>query len=635
MATRRSSQLTIGFSPVWKRQAAWDVPVPGIELTRAFPATSRNYLDLDETTEDIMDCTGEDFLFELLTAWFARLNIDMDFDPDVFAGLAAGAFGVAGAPTVGSDAIQNEAMTAGGGTRTLAFQVGANSQTTPSLAWNAPAHVIQKALTDLSNVGVGAGAADEVQTETVTASGGDRTLEFMGHVTAPLAYNANAGTIQAALEALPNVAPGDITVAGAGPYTYTFAGAYAKTDVPLIVVGTGGLTGGTSSIVETTAGQADSISVTNPTASLEVQQEVMTASSGTRTLTFAGQTTAPINYDATASQIQTALETLSNVAPGDIIVTEPVAGTYRYTFDGAYRYANVGAIVSDGTLLVGGTSTMSPVQAGSIGVFIYTFAGDLGSQQVNLIVPNTFNLTGGTSVFTMASAGEGYEHLITRLAGYTLPLFTFYIGFRGSDKQPVIFKNVVVNSIRVRSASRERVTASVELIGSAEFINAVGYTMPPCMDIIPLRFGDCKMSINDVDYIANNLGREFEWSYSNDVVPRFDGAGINSTRHERADSRPTNYNMFVLGEPGDPLDIMAKLRQSFNTFLQLGPDGRNVKVIAPQCFIKLAPTPVRFGGDPAESELALVGRPRKVSGDASTPINIEAQISTSVALLGT
>lgn len=94
----------------------------------------------------------------------------------------------------------------------------------------------------------------EVQTETVTATGGTRTLNFGGQVTAPIAYNANAAAIQAALEALPNVAPGDVVVAGAGPYTYTFGGAYAGNDVPLLVVGTTGLTGGTSSVAATSGG---------------------------------------------------------------------------------------------------------------------------------------------------------------------------------------------------------------------------------------------------------------------------------------------------------------------------------------------------------------------------------------------
>ena len=429
MSTRRASQLTIAYDPEWKRQSAWDVPMDGAELTRAFPATSRNYFDLDETIEDVDDCTGEDFLFELLTGQFARLNIDMDFDPDVFAGPAAFAYGVAAAPTGGTDEVQTETMTATGGTRTLTVQTGANSQTTTPLAW-----------------------------------------------------------------------------------------------------------------------------------------------------------------DAVAATIQTALEALSNVAPGDILVT----GT---------------------------------------GPYVYTFAGNLADQDVNTIAVNTFSLTGGSSSFAVTTPGVGKTHAITRLTGYTLPFFTLYVGFRGSDQQPVIFKNIVVNSFRVRSASREKVTANIELIGSADLVQAVGFTMPDCQDILPIRFGDCKAWIAGTDYIASNLMKEFEYYFQNDVVPKFDGSGINSTRHERADKRPNQYSWFVLGEPGDSTDDMAGLRASFPVILQLGLDGRHVKCTSPQTLVKRAPTPVRFGGDPPESELALIGRPRKVSGDATTPTTISAVIANSATLL--
>lgn len=427
---RRASQLAIAYDPEWKKQSAWDVPIDAAELTRAFPATSRNYLDLDETIEDVDDCTGEDLLFEQLLGRFARLNIDMDFDPDVFAGPAAFAYGVAAAPSGGTDEVQTETVTATGGTRTLTVQTGANTQTT-----------------------------------------------------APIAWDADAATIQAALEALSNVAAGDIIVSGLGPFVYTFSG--------------------------------------------------------------------------------------------------------------------------------------TPVE----------------KQDVNLIAVNTYALTGGSSSFAVTTPGVGLLHAITRLTGYTLPLTTFYVGFRGSSEQPVIFKNVVVNSFRVRSASREKVTASIELIGSGDLDYAVGFTMPDCQDILPIRFGDCKVSIAGTDYVAANLVREFEYYFQNDVTPKFDGSGIDSTRHERADKRPSQYNFFILGEPGDATDDLAKLRQSFVVALQLGPDGRNVTCTSPQALVKLAPSPIRFGGDPPESELAIVARPRKVSGDATTPTTISARIAAQTTLL--
>lgn len=111
---------------------------------------------------------------------------------------------------------------------------------------------------------IGAGGTNEVQTETLDAGvdGGTRTLKFGPYTTAPIAWNASAATIKAAmLAAMPNLTTADITVAGSGPYTYTFSGAYAGANVPLLQVDPALLTDGgvapatTGSVIaETTPG---------------------------------------------------------------------------------------------------------------------------------------------------------------------------------------------------------------------------------------------------------------------------------------------------------------------------------------------------------------------------------------------
>lgn len=549
MAQRRAAQLTIGYDPQWRQQSAWDVPLDKSLLTKAFPATSRNYLDIDTTVEDIDDCTGENLLIELVTAEVARLNIDFDVDPDVLAGIAAFAYGTAAAPTGGTNEVQIETLTATGGTRSLTVQVGANAQTTTDIPFNAAATTIQAALEALSNVAAGdivvsdtGSPVNEVQTETLDGDvdGGTRTLTVTNPVTgvtattAPIAWNANNAAIQAALELLANVDPADIVVAGSGPYTYTFSG---------------------------------------------------------------------VNF----------------------------------------KHANVALLVVDATLLTaGGGPVASPpgsaiVQTtpGSTGTRTYTFAQAFGTADVNMIVPYDYYLTGGTSTFAESTPGVGKTHAITRLSGYTLPLMTLYVGFRGSSEQPKIFKNVVVNSFRVRSASREKVTCSVELIGSGELADASGYTMPDCQDIVPLRFGDCKVSFGGVDYIATQKAREFEYYFQNDVNPKFDGAGIYATRHERADKRPSQISAFILGEPGDALYDLALARTYLTTFIQCGPAGRHITFNAPAAIVKLAPSPIRFGGDPPESEMAIIARPKKTIGDANTPTTVTAVIGTTATLLTT
>lgn len=110
----------------------------------------------------------------------------------------------------------------------------------------------------------GAGA-NEVQTVTITGTptGGTFVLTFGDVATTDIAYNAAAATVQTALQALPGIGAGNVTVAGSagGPYTVTFTGALADQNVPALTA-TSDLTGGTSPAVNVatiTQGAAGSI----------------------------------------------------------------------------------------------------------------------------------------------------------------------------------------------------------------------------------------------------------------------------------------------------------------------------------------------------------------------------------------
>lgn len=74
----------------------------------------------------------------------------------------------------------------------------------------------------------------------------------------------------------------------------------------------------------------------------EIQSVAVTdATSGTFTLTFEGQTTGAVAYNATAATVQAALEALSNIAPGDVMVTGGPLGTaVTVEFTGALKSSN-------------------------------------------------------------------------------------------------------------------------------------------------------------------------------------------------------------------------------------------------------------------------------------------------------
>lgn len=92
----------------------------------------------------------------------------------------------------------------------------------------------------------------------------------------------------------------------------------------------------------------------------EVQNVTITGSptGGTFTLTFDGQTTAGIVYNATPAQVKTALEALSNINPGDVITagTNLPTGPVSVTFAGQYAGVNVPQMTGNAASLTGGTT---------------------------------------------------------------------------------------------------------------------------------------------------------------------------------------------------------------------------------------------------------------------------------------
>jgi len=110
------------------------------------------------------------------------------------------------------------------------------------------------------------GITNEAQTITITGtpSGGTFTLSAYGETTSTIAYNATAGAVQTALEALTAFEVGDIVVTGGPgpgtPYVATFGGIYAGLNVPQMTAA-GSFTGGSSPAiaVTTTTPGADSV----------------------------------------------------------------------------------------------------------------------------------------------------------------------------------------------------------------------------------------------------------------------------------------------------------------------------------------------------------------------------------------
>lgn len=99
--------------------------------------------------------------------------------------------------------------------------------------------------------------------------------------------------------------------------------------------------------------------VTNPTSPAAVdavmELEVASASGGTFTITFKGQTTGNIAHNASAATVQTALLALTNLDTGDVVASGGALGTSPVvlTFGGDYAGLKVSGLSVNGANLTG------------------------------------------------------------------------------------------------------------------------------------------------------------------------------------------------------------------------------------------------------------------------------------------
>ncbi len=101
-----------------------------------------------------------------------------------------------------------------------------------------------------------------------------------------------------------------------------------------------------------------------------IQTLTVTATGGKYTLAFQGQTSSELAFNATAAQIQTALQALTSVGAGNATVSETSAGVFKVTFAG--NLANnpeptIAAASAAGEPLTGGTASVASATAGATG----------------------------------------------------------------------------------------------------------------------------------------------------------------------------------------------------------------------------------------------------------------------------
>jgi phage tail sheath protein FI len=255
----------------------------------------------------------------------------------------------------------------------------------------------------LTNSPIWRSGLNEVQTINVTGSPVSFSYTFYYNGTAdnplgtpvsigPITHASSVGNVQTLVDTA--LGAGNCTVSGSiTSLTFTFGGTLAYTNIrPFTVNGNPVFTGGTSPAVvfatstegralSALVGRARSAGDWGNSISLRflklagATNEVQTVSisgtptGGTFTLTFNGQTTSSIAYNASASTVQTALQALSTIGSGNAVVSGgPGPGTaWVVTFQGTLQHTNVPAMTATSSL-TGGTSPAVAVAVTTEGV---------------------------------------------------------------------------------------------------------------------------------------------------------------------------------------------------------------------------------------------------------------------------
>lgn len=157
----------------------------------------------------------------------------------------------------------------------------------------------------------------------------------------------------------------------------------------------------------------DDETLTASVTSNEIWQLVIDATSGTYTLTYGGNETAAIDFDATPAELLNALTDLPNVNIGDFQVTGGPGnsgGTTPYFIEGigALAGTNLTPPTVDDTLLVGGgaAGTLTTTQAGGAASALTSIAQrPVSRMQVDVYIDDVYSAIGTTKVTSAYNSG--------------------------------------------------------------------------------------------------------------------------------------------------------------------------------------------------------------------------------------
>jgi hypothetical protein len=308
--------------------------------------------------------------------------------------------------------------------------------------------------------------------------------------------------------------------------------------------------------------------------------------------------TAPIPYNFTAADLKRALENLTAIGRGQLTVIDTGGGAFTVEVGGNLQRGTLGAITSNVTGLNGGATVAVAVTQTAI----------------------------------------QRAHAISRTTGDQPPAWSAIIGSEASAYALRKWISLVLDSLRIGGGrATPRLTASATVAGSAEpHYAAAGYVLPVCQIYRAVRFLDCELIIDGVNYQTSNLWRNFELRAGNNLITDEDANTDRDEdihRAERGDVRSFVIDADIAGEEGDTLHEMARFRSEVAASLRIGRSGNNVTFTIPKALVSLRGGGIGFDGSARRSTIQLQLEPELIPGDSSTPWSAVANVGQSATLL--
>lgn len=143
-----------------------------------------------------------------------------------------------------------------------------------------------------------------------------------------------------------------------------------------------------------------------------VQTILLSATSGTWTISFNGQTTAALALGAGANEVENALAALSNVGVGNVTVNN--TAPYVIYFEGALANVAQPMVTVNTNLLVGATVTITKVSAGGVKAFsdadLNAVYDNLSNSSLELTIALAFDmLVADAAKFNRYTVGQSVE----------------------------------------------------------------------------------------------------------------------------------------------------------------------------------------------------------------------------------